>query len=386
MQLAGFAFFLTVFLSLYGGMNYYIYKKIVSLLPSAHVYLAWIFVFLVISPIIIRVIVSANWIGVARVVAGIGYTWMGFALLFFSFALVNDTVRGAIWLISKRVRLDMPLLPILSSPQTTVAIMLVAVAACGYGIYASSQINLRHVRFPTPKFKPGQAPFRVVQITDLHLDLLTSEARIRRMVTEIDALHPDLIVSTGDLVDMNADHISRFSEILRNLKATYGCYAVTGNHEAYAGIKSALAFTRDAGFTVLSSEGVKINNRVNIVGVDDPSVIRLAKESPLPETTVLKEFNNDHVTILLKHQPAVLDTSIPYFDLQLSGHIHGGQIFPFGLLTRLVYRVPMGMSQAAPATWLYVSYGSGSWGPPIRFLAPPEITVVDIIPAKNTGS
>jgi predicted MPP superfamily phosphohydrolase len=72
--------------------------------------------------------------------------------------------------------------------------------------------------------------------------------------------------------------------------------------------------------------------------------------------------------------------------LQLSGHVHGGQIFPFGLFTWLTYRVPMGMSQVAPATWLYVSYGSGTWGPPIRFWAPPEVTVIDIVPERDTGS
>jgi predicted MPP superfamily phosphohydrolase len=386
MKLGGFAIFLAVFLSLYGGMHYYIYKKITPLLPSVHAYLAWVFALLVLSPVLIQLLVNANWISLARVAAGIGYTWMGFVFLFFWFALLNDAVRGVLWLFDRVVHLGTPLLSVLSSPQVTVAIMVVALAACGYGTYAAAQINVTRMRFPTSKFTPGHVPFRIVQISDLHLGLLTGEAHIQRMVEAINALHPDLVVSTGDLVDMQADHINKFAASLRQLHARYGCYAVTGNHEAFAGIEGALAFTRDAGFTMLSNEGRQIDKLVNIVGVDDPAVMRAAAQAPLSEASLLQQFHNGYVTILLKHQPVINKASVPYVDLQLSGHVHGGQIFPFGLFTKLAYhRVHMGMTQVAPTTWLYVSYGSGTWGPPIRFLAPPEITVIDIVPAKTDG-
>ena len=134
---------------------------------------------------------------------------------------------------------------------------------------------------------------------------------------------------------------------------------------------------------MLSSEGRDIDNLVNIVGVDDPAVVRVAGEPSLPEASLLQTFSNGLLTILLKHQPVIDKSAIPYFDLQLSGHVHGGQIFPFGLFTWLSYRIHMGMTQVAPATWLYVSYGSGTWGPPIRFLAPSEITVIDVVPASK---
>ncbi len=386
MRLGWLVVFLAVFLSLYGGMHYYIYKKIAPLLPAAHVYLAWVFVLLVLSPILTQLLINANWISTARVAAGIGYTWMGFALLFFSFAAINDAVRGVLWLFDKVFRLSTPLLPQLSSPQVTIAIMVMALAASGYGAYVATKINITKFRFPTTKFDTGHTAFRIVQISDLHLGLLTSEAHIQRMVAAINALQPDLIVSTGDLVDMQANHISKFVKTLRQLHAVHGCYAVTGNHESFAGLEGALAFTRDAGFTLLSSEGKQIGNLVNIVGVDDPSVIRMAAQAPPSEASVLQQFNNGHVTILLKHQPVVNKASSPYVDLQLSGHVHGGQIFPFGLFTWLAYRVPMGLTQVTPTTWLYVSYGSGTWGPPIRFLAPPEITIIDIVPEQHAAS
>jgi predicted MPP superfamily phosphohydrolase len=383
MKFGGFAIFLSVFLTLYGGMHYYIYKKIAPLVPSLHASIVVLFALLVVSPIIIQLMINTNWISAARIVARIGYLWMGFVVVFFSFALINDALRGALWFCSKIFHLDTALLPVLSSPHVTVALIVTALTACGYGAYAATQIHFTRVSFPTPKFTAGHAPFRIVQITDLHLGLLTDEARIQRMVADINALRPDLIVSTGDLVDMQTDHISKFAPTLRKLHATHGCYAVTGNHEAFAGIDGALAFTRDSGFTVLSSDGKQIAQRVNLVGVDDPAVLRSADSKPAPEANVLQQFNNGLVTVLLKHQPVINDASTPYIDLQLSGHVHGGQIFPFGFFTWLAYRVHMGMTQAAPTTWLYVSYGSGTWGPPIRFLAPSEITVIDIVPANK---
>ena len=86
--------------------------------------------------------------------------------------------------------------------------------------------------------------------------------------------------------------------------------------------------------------------------------------------------------MLLKHQPVIARDNISTFDLQLSGHVHGGQIFPFGLITAAVYRVPMGLSRTAAKTWLYVSRGTGVWGPPMRVLAPPEITLFELQPLK----
>lgn len=385
MHMLRFAVFLVVFFSLYGGMNYYIYRKLVPLFVPAHVIVAWIFLLLVLSPVILHYMIKADWLVAARFTAAIGYIWMGFAFLFFFLSLARDVARGALWLVEKYFHVNSPLAGLLGTPGATITIVLLAVIVSVYGVYSASRISITNVRFPSTKFPQQPGSLRIVQISDLHLDVLTSEARIERMVKTINALDPDVIVSTGDLVDMQADHIHKFADILRKLHAKYGCYAVTGNHEAISGIQRALTFTRDAGFTVLPGENRRIDDVVNIVGVDDPSVSRIFAHGPPDEAGVLKSVNHDLVTILLKHQPVINKASLPYFDLQLSGHVHGGQIFPFGLLTRLTYPVPMGLSQVAPKAWLYVSYGSGTWGPPLRFLAPPEVTVIDIISRIRTN-
>jgi predicted MPP superfamily phosphohydrolase len=115
--------------------------------------------------------------------------------------------------------------------------------------------------------------------------------------------------------------------------------------------------------------------------VDDPALPRGAGEAT--EQALLASLPRDRFTILLKHRPTVEPQSRGLFDLQLSGHVHKGQIFPFNLITHLVYPVKMGLSGDGAGSLLYVSRGSGTWGPPLRVLAPPEVTVIDLLPAPR---
>jgi predicted MPP superfamily phosphohydrolase len=185
---------------------------------------------------------------------------------------------------------------------------------------------------------------------------------------------------------MRQDHVGRFADILNRLNPKFGKFSVTGNHEAYLGPDKALAATNRAGFTMLSYQGVTVGGMINIVGVDDPGVSHRLKADGSAERALLERYPEGEFTVLLKHQPVVDRESVASFDLQLSGHTHGGQIFPFILLTRLAYPAKTGLSQVGPETWLYVSRGTGTWGPPIRFLASPEVTVFELAPETPSGS
>ena len=158
---------------------------------------------------------------------------------------------------------------------------------------------------------------------------------------------------------------------------------MTGNHELYAGLDQAISFTERAGFRVLQNEGSTAGGLINVVGVDDPAILRVTHSWLAPEKTLLSKVSSDKFTLLLKHRPAVDQESLGLFDLQLSGHVHKGQIFPFNLLTYLFYPVRTGFALYPQNSALYVSRGTGTWGPPIRFLAPPEITVIELIHAEN---
>ncbi|MCK5118759.1 MAG: metallophosphoesterase, partial [Candidatus Latescibacteria bacterium] len=326
----------------------------------------------------VAVLAHASLTALATPLAWIGYSWMGAVFLFFSISVVLDCYRFFMKAGGRLlgVKIFARMLP---SPYYSVFVTAaLTLAAAGYGFFAARRINVEWIHIPTSKLETTSDSFRIVQISDLHLGLLSDETRLRRLIEVIRSVQPDVVVSTGDLVDMQPDHLGKFADLLHELKPRFGKFAVTGNHEAYVGLDHALAFTRRAGFVMLSHDGINVNNVIHIVGVDDPAVSNRLKIGLPAEKDLLKRCPKEKFTVLLKHQPVVDPASLPWFDLQLSGHTHGGQIFPFTLFTKLVYPAKMGLSRVGEESWLYVSRGTGSWGPPIRFLAPPELTVIEL--------
>jgi hypothetical protein len=191
------------------------------------------------------------------------------------------------------------------------------------------------------------------------------------------------LVSTGDLVDGRMPSTELIATKLHALKAPLGKFAVTGNHEFYMGLQNSERFIEKAGFQLLRNRSVNAGKHLSITGIDDPTGAAAIGPS---ETELLAANAPTRFSLLLKHRPALAHANQTRFDLQLSGHTHKGQIFPFNLLIALRYPIHCGLHQLKgpnPAH-LYVSRGTGTWGPPIRLLAPPEITVIDLIPAKKT--
>ncbi|MBA3017208.1 MAG: metallophosphoesterase [Proteobacteria bacterium] len=374
--------FISAFLSIYGGLHYYIYKKAIKILPlSKWVTIAFLG-FMVVAPLLIRLLTNTGFTSIAVPLAWVGYIWMGFAFLFFSFSVVLDFYQLSVKAGGKLLGFDVSLITL--SPFYSVFIAaILSLMATGCGFVAARQINVEWVHIPTIKINKMSEPFRIVQISDLHLGLLSNEKRLRRLVETIESIRPDVVVSTGDLIDMQLDHLDGLADLLLKLNPRFGKFAVTGNHEAYAGIDKGLIFTKRAGFKMLSYEGVKVGGVINIVGVDDPAVSIRLKMNPPAEEAVLQHYSEKEFTLLLKHRPTVIPASVQFFDLQLSGHTHGGQIFPFNLITKLVHPAKTGLSQVGHETWLYVNRGIGTWGPPIRFMAPPEMTVIELRPAMD---
>ena len=171
---------------------------------------------------------------------------------------------------------------------------------------------------------------------------------------------PDILVSTGDLVDGQMTDMDGLADMLKAVRPRYGKFAVTGNHGIYSGLGQALAFTRTAGFHVLQQEAVVVGDAINVVGVDDPAGPGYGSSST-GEHKVLSAASNGKFTLFLKHRPVVDRESLRLFDLQLSGHVHDGQIFPFRLITRLFYPLIAGYYPFGPHAGLYVS-GDGHMG------------------------
>jgi len=357
-------------------MHYYLYRKMRWVFPHYKKTLAAIIVFLAMSMFLVQVLMHNDNSNIAIPLVWLTYAWVGYVFLFLAIAGTADILIKVISLVHNE-----NVLVLAKQGTRTLVLGSITVLVCVAGIISAQQVSVRSYTLTSAKL---QRPLTIVQITDLHLDRLTNPVQLQEMVATVNELHPDIIVSTGDLVDMQADHLDGISVTLANLQARLGKFAVFGNHEAFGGINEAGEFTTRAGFRVLSNQGITIDHTVNIVGVDDPAVERRLKSDGAQENIVLSKVPGDLFTILLKHQPTVAAESINLFDLQLSGHTHGGQIFPFNLLVKIFYHAPFGLSKAGPSSWLYVSKGYGTWGPPMRVLAEPEITVFRLHPAGKS--
>ncbi len=231
----------------------------------------------------------------------------------------------------------------------------------------------------SPKIPEALGYLRIAQISDVHLGIIVREARIRKILSVIRKANPDILISTGDLVDSQIDNLTGSAEALQEIQPRYGKYAITGNHEFYAGLPQALEITRRAGFTILRNEAVSVRGIINIAGIDDPTGKYFSQSRGMQEDELLSLLPKDKFTLLLKHQPSVDQKSLGLYDLQLSGHTHKGQIYPFSYLVKLYFSHIAGWYDLPKGSHLYVSRGTGTWGPPIRFLSHPEVTIIDLV-------
>jgi predicted MPP superfamily phosphohydrolase len=186
-------------------------------------------------------------------------------------------------------------------------------------------------------------------------------------------------VTTGDIIDSNVPSALPYQSLLASLQAADGKYSVAGNHEFFAGIEKSVAYMNEAGFVMLRGERAVVSPWLHLLGVDDREGRHTGEVVMDNEPALMADNDPAAITILLKHQPVVREESIGHFDLELAGHVHQGQIFPFRLLTWLAYPVAMGLSDLGQGSQLYVTRGAGTWGPPIRLLAPPEITLIEFV-------
>jgi len=408
--------FMSVALLIYGSMHVYAFGKVWMAFPHSFGFglvLALTGIVLTVSPLLVWYMERQSWHGASVATAWVSYTWMGFLFLFLCIGLVFDLGHALATLLHFRWPL--------SDALAFRTIGLLALAGLGYGSIEARQIRVEEINITTPKLATGRVT--IAQISDLHLGMMSGHALLERVITKLREIKPDIVVTTGDIVDGQGDDLDALARQFQGYTPPLGAYAVTGNHEYYAGLENSLRFLRNAGFTVLRGESARAGGIV-LVGVDDSSAVSSGQRAMMDTSKALASVSANDYIVLLKHQPVVdgdtprclenrserLDSKAPgterrrhinetgeervpgnaaieprsrfsrcpSFDLQLSGHIHGGQIFPFVYLTRLVYGVHTGLTQLADGRLLYVSRSAGTWGPPIRLFAPPEITLITI--------
>lgn len=234
------------------------------------------------------------------------------------------------------------------------------------------------------KIKNLKKPLNIVQITDVHIGQFLKKEFLQTIVKKINSLHADIVVITGDLVDLEVENIKDELNPLQDIKSKYGLFFVPGNHEYYHGVDSILAFLQGLHVKILGNKSVEVGG-INLAGVYDLAALKLQHPLVPDINEALKDINRSLPTILLAHQPKMIENIKDKHgvDLMLSGHTHGGQIFPFGLLVKLAQPYLYGLYKHSKKTQIYVSSGAGFWGPPIRFLAPCEIALLQLVPQNS---
>lgn len=252
----------------------------------------------------------------------------------------------------------------------------------GYSVKSAvAPPDIKHVQVPLTRLPQSLDRFRMVQISDLHVGPTIGKDYVRTVVERSNALEPHAVVITGDLVDGSVELLGDAVDELKNLRARYGVYFVTGNHEYYSGVEEWMERLKSIGIRVLRNERVTIgdgNECFDLAGVDDWTASQFGGDHGHDLKKALRDRNEKRELVLLAHQPkAIYEAAAAGVGLQLSGHTHGGQIVPFNFLVRLAQPYIAGLDKHE-RTFIYVSRGTGYWGPPMRLGAPSELTHIEL--------
>ncbi len=234
------------------------------------------------------------------------------------------------------------------------------------------------------QIKNLQQDIKIVHLSDIHIGLFLQKKFLKELVKKTNAQNPDIVVITGDIIDKKASQIGDIFTPLQDIQAKYGTFYVPGNHEYFFGVREIIEKIKQQGVTVLGNSSQQVGD-INLSGVYDLAGFRLNHELSPNLDEALANTNPDLPTILLAHQPKFIKfiQKNHRIDLMLSGHTHGGQIFPFSLLVLLDQPYLHGLYQHTEKMQIYVNSGAGFWGPPIRFAAPAEIAVLHLTKAKS---
>jgi predicted MPP superfamily phosphohydrolase len=222
---------------------------------------------------------------------------------------------------------------------------------------------------------------RILQISDLHVGQTIKREFVEKIVQMSIDIKPDMVVLTGDMIDGLREQIGHELISFKKIVAPLGNFMVPGNHEYYWGVNNWLNFWSEIGFVPLINEHTivrKNDQSIVIAGVHDYSAKRINSKNLSSPNAALKNAPDDLIKILLAHQPrSIYEAARAGFDLQLSGHTHSGQYFPYNLLVHFFQPFVKGL-HLHEKTWIYVNQGTGYWGPPSRFGVPPEMTVIEL--------
>lgn len=372
--------FFGIFFTVYGLINYYIFIHGWQAIPaSSPLRVPYLAVFLVLSLAFIGGrFLERVWISpVSAGLVWIGSFWLAAMLYFFLAAAAIDLLRLANAII--------PFFPssVIERGETVRFNLLVAVTAGTVVLLIAGHINalfprVREHDLVIAKRVEGEKTMTIVAASDIHLGTIIGRGRLRTLVEKINALDPDVVLLPGDIVDEDLGPViaQNLGEMLRNIRAKQGVYAITGNHEYIGGGDAACAYLTEHGVTMLRDSVARLRNGTWLVGREDRSSAQFAGKKRATLGELMAGVDTTFPVILMDHQPFHLEEGAEKgADLQLSGHTHHGQIWPLNYVTGAIYELSRGYLRKGN-THVIVSSGAGSWGPPVRLGNRPEILLL----------
>lgn len=385
-NLKAFIFFIIIVLLVYGTTNYYLYRRIMqaaSLSGTAQVALM----------VLIWIAISAFPLGhalgekfqISRIVTWIGAFWL--AIMFYGvlIAVLIDLIRGIDmltgwlpnWVINDRVQTGRLLL-----------------AVCGVGLLVLFTAGRIRTLYPVIrehrieiKLPEGISEYNIAVISDVHLGVLVGPKQLNRIISMVNDLGADICLVDGDLIDESPTRLEWAIDPLKQLDAPDGVWAVTGNHEFYAGLGKAQRFIEDCGMMLLRNEMVEIPDKIRLVGLDDETGSRDIKSPFVPIKNILGGGDSVLPTVLMHHTPRRMkEAAGAGIDVMISGHTHAGQLWPTKYIVRAIFGVWQGLTTFRRPDGGMMSFflmnGTGNWGPPMRIDATPDILHLILVDKK----
>ena len=399
--------------AVFGALHWYLWRRLVAAttVPGAPVRRAGT-AFFTAAPVLALVALTGEFLPVPLMVnsalAWPGYLWLAVFLYLLLALLVGEIVRPLLTRWLTRRDAAPALAPAMAAPAGDVpvpdaepdptgkptaapaglsrrlfvsrvvggAAAAAAIGTVGYGTWnVVKGPAVKHVTVPLAKLPRGAHGFRIAVVSDIHLSAVLGRGFAQRVTDTINATQPDLIAVVGDLVDGDVDELADSVEPLRGLRSRHGTYFVTGNHEYFSGADQWVEKVRELGWQPLA------NARTAMPGFDLAGVNDLGGESTGQGPDFGKALGDRdpaRAAVLLAHQPVVIHDAVRYgVDLQLSGHTHGGQMWPATYIAEAANPTNAGLERYGD-TQLYVSRGAGAWGPPVRVGAPSDVTIVEL--------
>jgi uncharacterized protein len=390
MPLTRFLIFLSIVFLVYGSASYYIYVRGRAAIPpgsSLQGFFPFLFWALAASYLTGRLLQNVTMSWPSDGLIWIGALWLAVTVYSLLSILVIDLFR----LLNRLI----PFFPsfITTHPQRAASVTGAVVFGLVLLVVIAGHINSRYPRIRSLQVTiPDHAQLTsknhsIVLVSDIHLGTIVSARRLGRLVSHINDLSPDLVLLAGDIIDENLRPVLRedIGDQLRRINSRLGVVAITGNHEYIGGVEEAVRYLEEHDVLVLRDQVAKLGD-LYVVGREDISIRWFAGQERKPLQELMAQVEPGYPVILMDHQPLGLEEAEDHgVDLQLSGHTHHGQLWPFHLITQAIYEQDWGYLRRG-ATQYYISCGAGTWGPPVRTTSRPEIVKITLVAeAQNNG-